>query len=154
MAFWSKTPERLLTPEIVAPISNALFGVPHSVEWSVYDENIDGEQIVFSGQHAKIHIWANYRDRNGAASIMRPETDGFELSNNVIPLDIFVEYHELYWEDYERCFENQENLMAFYGEIVEKFAIPYFQNTVQFEPLMQFYRGFCAAYTRYSSGRF
>ncbi len=149
MAFWSK---RLLTPEIVVPISNALCSVPHEFEWSVYDEKIDGEQIIFSGEYAKIHVWANYRDRSGAASIMRPETDGFELSTNVIPLHIFVHYHDLYWEDYVGCFEDQDKKMAFYGDIVQKFAIPYFLNAAQFEPLVQFYRGFCAAYTRYSSG--
>jgi hypothetical protein len=151
MAFWSENGERLLTLEIVSPISDALSSVPHKIEWSSYE---GGEQVLFTGDHAKIHIWANSRDRHGTASIMRPHIDPFEPSNEVVPFERLLDYDDESWEVYPHCFDEQQKLMGLYGIIVQKYAIPYFVRTAEFELLIAFNRGFNCAYTGHCSGRF
>jgi hypothetical protein len=153
MAFWSKPKTRLLTPEIVAPISSALASIPHTLEWSIYDTQIEGEQIIFCGEHAKIHIWSNFRD-HAVASIMRPETDGFEASSNVVLLEMLLDYNDQPWEDFRGRFSDLPSTMSHYGEIVEKHAMPFFLGRASFETLIAFNRGFECAYTGHFSGRF
>jgi hypothetical protein len=151
VAFWSINKTTLLTPEIVRPISDALVSVPHRVEWSNHD---DVEQVLFVNGHAKIQVWANYRDRHGTASIMRPQTEPFEPSNEVVPLERLVDFNDEHWEDYQICFDNQQKLMGMYGLIVEKYAIPYFLGAADFDLLCAFNQGFSCAYTGHCSGRF
>lgn len=154
MAFWTKKRAVLLTPDNILPISNALAPVPHHVEWSIYNESMGAEQVLFIGEYAKIHICADTREPIGFASIMQSQTDPFDRSTNVVPLEFLLDFFGEDSRAYETVLGDKTRRMGLYGEIVSHYALGYFQNTESFTPLLEFFRGYQIAYNHFMSGRF
>lgn len=85
---------------------------------------------------------------------MRPETDSFELSSNVVLLETLLDYNDRIWDDFKDRFGDLTSKMSLYGEIVEKYGMPFFLGEANFETLIAFNRGFGCAYTGHFTGRF